>query len=139
MPKVGNVAEAIVKAAERDAAASGKKGKVKDRRSVRVRAIAVGYYGYPVASTKLAGTEFNFRVHDLTVFPNGKPRPDKDELQKSNPTLTHYDGTDIKFITIDKKQYPLPKWCEDASQPSSLIEEEDEGDGTFPLADADEM
>lgn len=107
MPRVANVAEALRKEVQR----RGKAGP-----TVLVRAIARGFYGYPLADTHDAGEEFRMRVADLDVFDAKKPK--------------YYNGVPVRTITHDGKKLVLPTWCEDASEPSSLKDEEvDDGFG----------
>ena len=54
---VANTADALKKHAEKEAKTVGK--------TIKVRAIAKGYYGLPLADTIEPGTEFRMRVADL--------------------------------------------------------------------------
>ena len=113
MAKVASVAEAMRREDE--------KRKVKGPVPVvKLRAIARGQYGHPVSSIIDPPTEFKFRVQDLELYKKG---------------MTYYGGVKVKTMTIEGKVYALPAWCEDAGQPSSLIEKDEDDDDTFVLAD----
>ena len=118
MPKVASVAEAM-----RKQAAKLPRGGP----SVRVRAIKDLQYGYPIASMKHRGDEFNFRladlrkVEDLVDLRTKKP-------YKAGDIPTDYTGKPIGIIEANGVRYALPTSVEDATLPSSLIEPKDEDD-----------
>ena len=119
MAKVANVGEAM-----RKHAATQKRGGP----TVLVRAIVRGYYGYPLSDTKEPGTEFRMRISDL------KPL---DEVMKASEKRgkkgRHYNGRPILSVKFDGKEYALPTWCEDAAQPSTVVDE------TIEPKDEDEL
>ena len=109
MAKVANVGEAM-----RKHAAQQKKGGP----TVLVRAIVRGYYGYPLSDTKEPGVEFRMRISDL------KPLAEVlDAAKKRGKSGRHYNGRAILSIEHEGKSYALPTWCEDAKQPSSVVDE----------------
>ena len=116
-PKVASVADALKREAE-------KRPNLRAP-SVRLRAKEKGYYGHPVPGIIEAGVEFNHRLAELEVYV---------EPKKGEKVRTNYGGKPFQCVTVAGTKYILPAWCEDAKQPSSLVEKE-EVDETFALAD----
>lgn len=103
-----------------DAAVAAREAKV--GKTVRLRALSRGYYGLAgvVADLRDPGDVFSFAIKDLEPFKRGK----------------YADGQERRSVTIDGIEYGLPSWCEDASNPVRVDEDEDELE-TVPSANDD--
>ena len=104
---VANTAEALKQHAEKEK---------KTGKTIKVRAIAKGYYGLPLADIIEAGQEFQMRVADL------KPKDKK--------RTKYFAGSPIRYVTVEGKEYELPSWCVDAKTPRETEDDEDQTETT---------
>lgn len=87
------------------------KEKALDMRAIRVRAIAIGQYGRPIAELRKPGEVFLFFVRDLVKAAKGR---------KAGDPLRELD-----VVTVEDVDYNLPSWVQDANTPVT-VEMDDE-------------